>query len=165
MAESSTVTVLRTKRDELERIISSYEKSISAARRDLAHVNATMELFERDSASTNYPSRLSITRMFKRCELFELCKAALTDAPEGLNTRELGLAIIRAKGMDETDKVLRKAISSRIAQAMLKQEMRGRVAGDRKRRGARVWCLPDMRSGRVFLVQKQKISLARRNEE
>lgn len=139
MAESSTVTALRIKRDELERIISSYEKSISAARRDLAHVNATLELFERDSTSTNYPSRLSITRMFKRGELFELCKAALTDTSEGLNTRELGLALIRAKGLDETDKVLRRAISSRIAQVMLKQQMRGFVAGTERRKGVRVW--------------------------
>jgi hypothetical protein len=55
MAESTTITALRTKRDELERIIGSYEKSISAARRDLAHVNATRELFERAVLQAAYP--------------------------------------------------------------------------------------------------------------
>ncbi len=106
MAESTTVTSLCAKRDELERIIGSYEKSISAARRDLAHVNATLELFERDDAPNAYPSRLSIARMFKRDEIFSLCTAALAEVPEGLDTRELALTVIRAKGMDQADAVL-----------------------------------------------------------
>ena len=141
MAESTTVTALRTKRDELERIVSSYEKAISAAKRDLAHVNATLELLERAGESSPYPSRLSIVRMFKRCEIFTLCKAALADAPEGLDTRELALAAIRAKGMDERDSVLRRAINYRIIQVMLRQEMRGQIAGAGKRKGVRVWQL------------------------
>jgi hypothetical protein len=139
MAESSTVTALRTKRDELERIISSYETATTAARRDLAHVNATLELFERNGSPTAYPSRISIVRMFKRGELFALCTTALAEAPEGLDTRELALAAIRAKGMDENDRVLRKAIGFRIVQAMLRQELRGRLARAGKRKGVRVW--------------------------
>ncbi len=142
MAESTTVTALRSKRDELERIISSYEKAVAEATRDLAHVNATLELFERDNPPNAYPSRMSIVRMFKRGELFALCSAALAEAPEGLDTRELALAVIRAKGMDENDAVLRKAIGFRIVQAMLRQEMRGHVASHGKRkgvRGVRVW--------------------------
>ena len=142
MAESTTVTALRTKRDELERIIGSYEKSISAARRDLAHVNATLELLGRDGASNIYPSRLSIVRMFERGEIFCLCNnAALAAAPEGLDTRELALAVIRAKGLDERDSVLRRAINYRIIQVMLRQEMRGRITGAGKRKGLRVWAI------------------------
>ena len=144
MAESTTVTALRTKRDELERIIGSYEKSISAARGDLAHVNATLELLGRDGASNIYPSRLSIVRMFERGEIFCLCNAALAAAPEGLDTRELALAVIRAKGLDERDSVLRRAINYRIIQVMLRQEMRGRITGAGKRKGLRV--LPHLKN-------------------
>jgi hypothetical protein len=50
MAEPQIVNTLRSKRDELERIISSYETATIAARRDLMHVDATLELFERDGA-------------------------------------------------------------------------------------------------------------------
>src|ERR1700730_18316082 len=137
MAESATATALRTKRDELVRVIGSYEKSISAARRDLAHVNATLELFERDTPPNVYPSRLSIARTFKRGEIFCLCHTALTAAPEGLDTRELATAVVTAKGMDQADTVLRKAICFRIVQAMLRQGMQGRVASYRKRKGVR----------------------------
>jgi hypothetical protein len=42
----------------------------------------------------------------------------------------------RAKGMDEGDAVLRKAINYRIVQAMRMQEKRGRVIGTGKRKGA-----------------------------
>ena len=139
MAEPQIVTTLSSKRNELERIISSYEAATTAARRDLAHVNATLELFERDGPLSAYPSRMSIVRMFKRGELFALCKAALAEAPDGLDTRELALTVIRAKDMDESDRVLRKAIGLRIVQAMLRQELRGRIVGGGKRKGVRVW--------------------------
>lgn len=76
MAESTTVTALRAKRDELERIIVSYEKAIEAARRDLAHVNATLQLFEREGVANGYPSRTSIIRVFRRGEIFAICEAA-----------------------------------------------------------------------------------------
>ena len=114
MAESTIVTALRTKRDELERIINSYEKSATATRRDLAHVNATLELLERDDPPSAYPSRLSIARMFKRGEIATLCQAALTETSDGLDTRELAISVIRAKGMDEADLILRKAVSFRV---------------------------------------------------
>ena len=141
MAEFQIVNTLRSKRDELERIISSYETAAAAARRDLAHVNATLELFERHGAAGAYPSRMSIVRMFKRGEIFALCKAALAEATEGLDTRELALAVIRSKRMDENDSVLRKVIGFRIVQAMLRQKMRGRINGAAKRKGVRVWRL------------------------
>ncbi|PNE13010.1 MAG: hypothetical protein CR217_00600 [Beijerinckiaceae bacterium] len=146
MAESSTVTALRSKRDELERIISSYETAITVAKRDLAHVNATLELFERHGAAAVYPSRLSIVRMFKRGEIFELCKTALSVSPQCLDTRELALYVIRAKGMDENDTILRKAIGFRIVQIMLRQRARGRIATAGRRRGVKIWALAEIES-------------------
>jgi hypothetical protein len=139
MAEPHIVTTLRTKRDELDRLISSYEGALAAARRDFVNVNSTLELFEKGGSSAVYSSHLSIVRMFKRGELFALCKTALAGASEGLDTRELARAVIRAKGMDETDAVLRKAIGFRIVQVMLRQEARGYAATAGRRRGVRVW--------------------------
>jgi hypothetical protein len=139
MAESHIVTTLRTKRDELDRLISSYEGALAAARRDFVNVSATLELFEKEGAPAAYPFRLTIVRMFKRGEVFSLCKAALAEAPEGLDTRELARAVIRAKGMEETDNVLRKAIGYRIVQTMLRK--RNSVSSRGRRRGVRVWLL------------------------
>jgi hypothetical protein len=95
MAEPQVVTTLRSKRDELERIIGSYEKAIEAARRDLAH--ATLQLFQRDGVANRYPSKMSTIRVFRRGEIFTLSRAALAQAPAGMDTRELALAVLRAK--------------------------------------------------------------------
>lgn len=75
--------------------------------------------------------------VFKRGEAYRICQAALAEAPEGLDTRELALVVIRAKSMDESDTVLRKAIGFRIVQAMRMQEKRGCIAGAGKRKGVR----------------------------
>jgi hypothetical protein len=46
---------------------------------------------------------------------------------------------MRAKDMNHSDAVLRRAISFKIIQAMLRQEIRGQIAGAGKRKGAKVW--------------------------
>lgn len=139
MADPHILTTLRRKRDETEAAIRAYEKKAEALRRDLAHVNATLRLFELNGAHEVFPVHMDLTRLFKRGEVFAICKQALEAAPDGLDTRELALAVIRAKGMDEADAVLRKAINYRIVQAMRMQEMRGRVSGAGRRKGVRVW--------------------------
>ena len=58
-----------------------------------------------------------------------------------MTTRELAEAVIRAKGWDEQDKVLRSAIAYRLIQALNMQAKRGKVARLGKRRGVAVWSL------------------------
>lgn len=140
MAEPQIVTTLSNKRDELERIIGSYEKAIEAARRDLAHVNATLQLFEHKGPN-GYPSRTNLVRVFRRGEIFAICKGALAQAPAGMDTRELALAVLRAKEMDEGDVVLRKALAWSIINIMRTQYRRGNVADAGKRHGVRMWSI------------------------
>jgi hypothetical protein len=139
MADPHVVSALRAKRDELDRLIVSYESALASAKRDFVSVAATLALFENDCAAINYPSRLSIARMFAPRELFELCKIALADAPQGLDTRELAVFIIRAKALDGTDTVLQRAIGYRVVRTMLRQAKRGMAIAVGKRRGVRVW--------------------------
>ena len=63
MAESSTVTTLRTKRDQIEGLIGHLEDRRKEARTDLAHVNATLRLFEMDGeAQENARDRVARIR-------------------------------------------------------------------------------------------------------
>jgi hypothetical protein len=137
MAESLTVAALRNKRDQIERSIAAYTKKTEDARRDLAHVNATIRLFE--SGSTGEGSYVDTLRLFKRGEIVTLCKAALADSPR--DTRELARHVIKAKGLDEKDAVLRKSVAFRIVQAMRLQTKRGKVKRQEKRAGVIVWRL------------------------
>jgi hypothetical protein len=57
------------------------------------------------------------------------------------NAAELALRVIRAKGLDEADTVLRVSITYRIVQALRLQWKRGRVQSPEKRGGVRVWLI------------------------
>lgn len=138
MAEPQIVTTLRNKREQIEQAITLYEKKLAQARADLAHVNATLRMFESPDARTEFPVYVDTLRLFKRGEIVTICKKAL--AEEGpLDTRELALRVIRAKGLDEGDRVLRTSITYRIVQAMRLQLKRGKVESPEKRSGVRLW--------------------------
>jgi hypothetical protein len=142
MAESQTLVILRNKRDEIERAIANYEKQIEKARRDLAHVNATLRMFEAPADRTQFPVYVDTLRLFRRGEIVTLCKAALVE--EGpLTTPELALRLVRAKGLDEGDKVLRVSLTYRIVQALRLQWKRGKIESPEKRGGVRLWQLAD----------------------
>ena len=127
MAEFQIVNTLRSKRDELEHVVASYEKAIDAARCDLSHVNATLELFSAVRNRGLILPRMSLIRVFRRGEIFALCKEALAQAPAGMDTRELARTVLRAKGMDENDAILRKALAYSIINVMRQQFRRGHV--------------------------------------
>lgn len=89
----------------------------------LAHVNASIVLFERPDENAHHPVLMDINSVFKRGEVVKMCKEALTNGP--MDTRELALWIIKRKGFDETDRHLRKAVAFRVVQALRLHEKRG----------------------------------------
>lgn len=95
--------MLRSKRDEIEGAVVAYEKRLNEARANLAHVTATLRMFEASDDPASLPAYVDVGRLFKRGEVVSICFAAL--AQEGpLDTRELGLRVVRAKhGMEETE--------------------------------------------------------------
>lgn len=139
MAKENILVTLCSKRDDIERTIASYQKRIEEARRDLAHVNATIRLFEtgRTEEGARYVDTL---RLFKRGEIWVLCSAALEK--EGpLDSRELAVRLIQHRGLDEDDVVLRKSLTLRVVQALRLQMKRGKAKIVKKRNGRIVWRL------------------------
>ncbi|XSG83517.1 MAG: hypothetical protein ACPW61_07010 [Methyloligella sp. ZOD6] len=136
--DPNIIRTLERKREQIEQAIALYEKKIEAAKVDLAHVNATLRMFEAPEGRSQYPVYMDTLRLFKRGEIVRICKEAL--AEEGpLDTRELALRVMRAKGLDEGDTVLRTSITFRIVQAMRLQWKRGKVESPTKTNGVRVW--------------------------
>ena len=140
MADPQVITTLRRKRDEIERAIGAYERKVEAARRDLSAVNATLRIFELNGDPLEFPAHMEVHRLFKRGEMTAIAKAAL--AKEGpLDTRELALRVIHAKGLDEDDKVLRQTITFRLVQALRLQAKRRTLAQRGKRKGVSIWSI------------------------
>ncbi|MFL1875215.1 hypothetical protein ACIKT0_08375 [Hansschlegelia beijingensis] len=137
MSEPNVVLTLRRKRDEIEGAILAYEKRLEAARRDLAHVAATLQLFEAAADPEAVKPYQDVHRLFRRGEIVTLCKAALAERGP-LDTRELSHAVMAAKGF-APDNELRKAVAFKIVQALTMQAKRGGVGRGEKRKGLRVW--------------------------
>lgn len=143
MAASQIVHTLTEKRNEIEAHISELRRQLAAAERDLSSVNAVLALYNLSpSTQTRFPAYASLNRLFAYGEMFKLCKAALAEAGRPLDTREITRAIIRAKGWDGSDVMLRKAIAYRLVQNLSRAAMQGRIGDAGRRRGVRVWELP-----------------------
>lgn len=140
MSNPNVLKTLHRKRDDIENAIVTYEKRLAEARTNLAHVNATIRLFESATAPADVRVYQDIHRLFRRGELVTLCKAALAERGP-LDTRELSAHVVRAKGFDEADKELRKAIAYKIVQALRMQLKRGAIGEEGKRNNVWVWRL------------------------
>ena len=141
MADSAMIVTLRSKQAEIENAITHYEAKTKEAREDLAHINATLRLFELRDDRSELPVYVDTRRLFPHGEIVAICKRAL--AKEGpLDTRELALRVIRETGLEESDKVLRSSIAYRIVQALRLQCKRGNIESPGTRGAVRMWELP-----------------------
>jgi hypothetical protein len=141
MGEIRTVTTLRRKQQEIATSIRLYEKQLAQARADLAHVTAAIRIFEASGDAKHLGRYVDTHRLFARGETWRLCSEALA-ARGSLTTRELAQHIMKAKGLDTGDKVMAKAIGSRLFHSLRMQQQRGRLLTDGKRVGVLVWRLP-----------------------
>jgi len=141
MSDPQVINTLRAKAENLAGYIAKLEADIEQARADLAHVNATLHLFEAPGAGEAFPMHYNLDRLFKRREIGELCHQALANGP--MDTRQLAEWVIEAKGFPAPDRHLRTSIAYRIVQALRMQEKRGigiQRAG--KRGNSIIWRLP-----------------------
>lgn len=140
MAEPLSIVMLRRKRDQICDTIAAYERKLREAQADLAHVNATLRLFSASGEPADFPPYIDLNRVFRRGETTALCMAALK-AEGPLDTRELTLRVMRAKGLDEDDKVLSKTIALRVVQTLRMRAKRRQIDGSERRKGVCVWRL------------------------
>lgn len=143
MADPHVISTLTTKRSEIERYVRQLEKQLTQARHDLAHVNATMRLFEVNGERTEFPVYVQLKRLFSRGELPRLCREALEASPDSeLDTRQLAAHVMAAKGWETTDKALATSVAFRVTQTMDEHWRRtGTVRKVGKRAGVNVWRL------------------------
>jgi hypothetical protein len=141
MGEPIVILALRRKRDRIEGAIANYERLLREAQHDLAHVNAALRLFEATGEAGDLPPYVDLNRVLRRGETTKICMDAL--AKEGpLDTRQLALRVIRAKGLSENDKVLAQTVALRVVQTLRMRARRGKVENITKTKGVCVWRIP-----------------------
>lgn len=142
MSEPIAVLALRRKRDEISGTIAHYERLLREAQHDLAHVNASLRLFEATGEAADLPPYVDLNRVLRRGETTKICMDAL--AAEGpLDTRQLAMRVICAKGLSESDKVLAQTVALRVVQTLRMRARRYKVVCTTKTKGVCVWRLPE----------------------
>src|ERR1700722_124013 len=154
MGEPIAVLALRRKRDQISGTIAHYERLLREAQHDLAHINASLRLFEITGEAADLPPYVDLNRVLRRGETTKICMDAL--AKEGpLDTRQLALRVIRAKGLSESDKQLAQTIAVRVAQTLRMRARRGKVENTTKTKGVCVWKLPKPKADLCLSTEHQ----------
>jgi hypothetical protein len=128
MAEPQVLSTLHAKRCEIERHIKEAEKRLKQARHDLAHVNATIRLFEVNGETKQFPAYVMLKQMFPRGDLARLCKEALAASEDSMDTRQLALHVMAEKGWDASDRALAVSVAKRIVTTLDELSRRNRSA-------------------------------------
>src|SRR6202046_1502015 len=105
MAELHVIGALRNKRAELAGILRQLEQQLVQQRANLAHVDATMRLFDPDIRPNDIRPKLPRERnaWFRQGECLRLIYDELREATQPVTTRELAERIMRLKAIPPAD--------------------------------------------------------------
>jgi hypothetical protein len=105
MNELHVIGALRNKRAELAGILRQLEQQLVQQRADLAHLDATMRLFDPEIRPKDIRPKQLRTRnvWFRPGECLRLIYDALREATQPVTTRELAERIMRVKAMPAAD--------------------------------------------------------------
>jgi hypothetical protein len=94
------------------------EKQLSLHRANLAHVDATMRLFDPGIKSIGAPQLNGRHDWFRRGECRRLIYDVLRDAPSPMTTQEITEAVVKAKGLVFEDAPTRGLIAKTILNSL-----------------------------------------------
>src|SRR5271168_5268648 len=132
MDEPLIIQTLKQKRAEIAGAIATYQAQIAQARHDLAHINASIRLFE--SGERNRGGYIVSHGFFKKGEIADICVRHLR-ADGNLNTRELAERVMCERNLDPTDAALRNSVVFKVVQALRHAAQRKLVTMVEKRKG------------------------------
>ena len=144
MVERDILPTLRRKRAGIETIIAAHEAKIEAARIDLAAVDRSIRLFDPNAERDEAAAYFELGKLWKPGEIFAACRDAL-EREGPLDTRQLTVCVAKAKGIDDQDATLIKALTFRVTRALSNAMKRALVRdggrGSGKGKGVRLWRL------------------------
>jgi hypothetical protein len=116
MGEPHVISALSNKRSELAGIVSQLERQLGQQRANLAHLDATMRLFDPDIRPNTIRPKQQRARnaWFRPGECLRLIYDELRDAVQPMTTRELAERIMRLKAMPMVDDRQRELVQKTI---------------------------------------------------
>jgi hypothetical protein len=116
MAELHVIGALRNKRAELAGILRRLEQQLVQQRANLAHVDATMRLFDPDIRPNDIRPKLPRERnaWFRQGECLRLVYDELREASQPMTTRQLAEQIMRVKAIPAADDQRRERVQKTL---------------------------------------------------
>jgi len=146
MSEPLVIQTLTQKRAEVLGRIRAYEAQMAQAKHDLAHLNATMELF---AAPDRQRARYMVSHgFFKKGEIADICARPL-DVDGEMTTRELAERVMVERDLEISDNAQRCPVVFKVVQALRHARRRKLVRMVEKRKGMCVWAAGDAITLRV----------------
>lgn len=127
MADPLIISTLEDKLHELRASIVTYEERLEQARQELAVMTTALTIFQRDGGRITDTRPATVRNLFKRGEVIGIARKALADTPEGLTTRELGVCCLMARGFNQDDPVLLRAMVGLLSNTLKKAVRRGEM--------------------------------------
>ena len=120
MAERHVIGALRTKRAELSGTLRQLEQQLAQQRTNLAHLDATMRLFDPEIRPKDIRPRQLRARnaWFRPGECLRLIYDELREATQPATTRELAERIMRLKAMPMTDDRCRELVQKTLLSSL-----------------------------------------------
>ena len=139
MEQPQVINTLTTKRKQIEAYITSLERDLEMARRDLSAILAATKVFTGEGPVPK--SYMNLTKVFPRHEIPKLIWPVLEAATAPTSTRDLAAHVIAAKGLDGSDRHLRKALAYKIVQITRRWEKERKLKRVGKVGTAIMWTL------------------------
>jgi hypothetical protein len=116
MAELHVIGALRNKRAELAGMLRQLEQQLVQKRADLAHVDATMRLFDPDIRPKDIRPKPPRERnaWFRQGECLRLIYDELREATQPVTTREIAERIMRVKAIPAADDQRRERVQKTL---------------------------------------------------
>jgi hypothetical protein len=116
MAEPHVIGALRNKRSELAGTVRQLEQQLAGHRANLAHLDATMRLFDPDVRPKDIrPRRIRARNVwFRQGECLRLIYDELREATQPVTTRELAERVMRVKAISAADDHQRELIQKTL---------------------------------------------------
>jgi hypothetical protein len=116
MAELHVIGALRNKRAELAGMLRQLEQQLAQQRANLAHLDATMQLFDPDIRPKDIRPKQPRARnaWFRPGECLRLIYDQLREATQPVTTRELAEQIMRAKAIPAADNDRRERVQKTL---------------------------------------------------
>ncbi len=140
MAEPHVVTALIKKRSDLAAEIEHLQRQLKQTVIQLDHVEATLRIFQPDIDLGEFmPRRVPTAHHAFRGEMSRIILETLRETERPLSSIQLAETVMRARGLDIEDKVLRRTMVKRVGACLRHWKMRRAVKSIGKQGELNCW--------------------------